>query len=123
MDAVKNKKLWEVDIESQVNQLSEELMDVGTNTRQLMQNKRIKDQKRKLLLEMKSFYKISVKYLLDKLPIKNELLENIRCLNPANKADPIFADGSHIRSIALKLCGRVDANTSRIVDEWKLRLG
>ena len=65
------------------------------------------------LLGMKSFYKAVIKYLQDHLPLDNELLEALTCLNPREQKS----------SKSFKFCRTVAQNMPCITKEEEIKVG
>ena len=68
------------------------------------------------MLEIWSFFGTMVTELQSKLPLKNELLRQLGCLNPLKKNDGFTV--SAVEKLSSLLHPKL--NTSEVVDEWKL---
>lgn len=68
-----------------------------------------------LLLGIRSFLTASVAYLLSRLPLANEVLSDVRILNPSMRTDP--SSVVILTRIANKIC---PLRCDTILDEWKV---
>ena len=68
------------------------------------------------MLGIWSFFGTTVTELQSKLPLKNELLRQLGCLNPLKKNDGFTA--SAVEKLSSLLHPKL--NTSKVIDEWKL---
>ena len=68
------------------------------------------------MLGMRSFFSTATSYLQQKLPLSNELLRQLGCLNPKKRDRK-----STVASIySIKCVLQPKVNVSEVVDEWKL---
>ena len=96
-------------------QLADKEMVIGDGTWKALSALQAEKQKRSML-GMRSFFSTATSYLQQKLPLSNELLRQLGCLNP-KKRDRKSTVAS-IESITCVLQPKV--NVSEVVDEWKL---
>ena len=96
-------------------QLPEKDVVIGTDVRKALKNL-THDQQKYAMLGIQSFFGTMVTELQSKLPLKNELLRQLGCLNPLKKND-----GSTVSAVEkLSSLLHPKLNTSKVVDEWKL---
>jgi len=86
------KQLLTVKYDDLGNQLSGNKLSVGLQTREILRNEilrkiKVKGQRRQLMLGMRDFYNASVGHLLSRLPFENQLLYDVRILNPKHRTD------------------------------------
>ena len=74
------------------------------------------DQQKKVILGIRTFYSTAVSYLQEKLPLDNQLLRQLGCLNPMKRKKASTA--LSIESIASAVQPKV--NTTQLGDEWKV---
>ena len=74
------------------------------------------DQQKYAMLGIWSFFDTTVTELQSKLPLKNELLRQLGCLNSLKKSDAFTV--SAVEKLSSLLHPKL--NTSKVVDEWKL---
>lgn len=93
-------------------------MIIGGKTQSELQKLPASKQK-EMLLGIKSFLKTVVSYLQTKLPLSNNVLKNISCLDPGmwNHATSELCFRQLLSTFAHMLC---DGDDSRAMDEWKL---
>ena len=96
-------------------QLTDKVMVIGDGTWKALSALQAEKQKRSML-GMRSFLSPATSYLQQKLPLSNELLRHLGCLNP-KKRDRKSTVAS-IESVTCVLQPKV--NVSEVVDEWKL---
>ena len=89
-------------------------MVIGDGTWKALSTLQTEKQKRSML-GMRSFFSTATSYLQQKLPLSNELLRQLGCLNP-KKRDRKSTVAS-VESITCVLQPKV--NVSEVVDEWK----
>jgi hypothetical protein len=103
------RELIEIRHKDVTNQLSDDLVVVGDETRKHLSKLKTDDQHR-ILLSIRNFYTTVVSYLLDNFPLSNGLLQDLGCLNPLrrNDATGIVA----IRRVAEKteMCATIHIN-------------
>jgi len=97
------------------NQLSDDLIVVGYETRRHL-NKLKTDAQHHILLSIRNFYTTVVSYLLDSL--SNGLLQDLGCLNPLRRDDP--AGIVAIRRVAEKLNCVLPSTLTNLEDEWRI---
>ena len=99
------------------NQLSDDLVVVGDDTRKHLTKLKTGAQHR-ILLSIRNFYTTVVSYLLDKFPLSNGLLQDLGCFNPVRRDDPtgIIA----ICRVAEKLKGVLPSTIINLEDEWRV---
>ena len=99
------------------NQLSDDLVVIGDKTRTQL-TKLKPDAQHRILISIRNFYTTVVKYLLDKFPLSNVLLQDLGCLNPLRRDDPtgIIA----ILRVAEKLKGALPSTLTNLEDEWRV---
>ena len=96
-------------------QLADKDVVIGDKTRKLLKTLS-PDQQKNTMLGIRSFFSTTASFLLEKLPLSNQLLRELGCLNPVKrKKDSTVAS---IESIASKL--QPNISTTEVVDEWKL---
>ena len=96
-------------------QLADKEMVIGDGPWKTLNALQAEKQKRSML-GMRLFFSTATSYLQQKLPLSNELLRQLGCLNP-KKRDRKSTVAS-IESITCVLQPKV--NASEVVDEWKL---
>ena len=96
-------------------QLSDNEIVLGDTTRKALKNLTA-DQQKGAFLGMRSFFKAAASHLQSKLPLQNELLRQLGCLNPLKKEKKSTLIS--IQSISSVLQPKV--NVTEVVDEWKL---
>ena len=96
-------------------QLADKEMVIGDGTWKALNALQVEKQKRSML-GVRSFFSTATSYLQQKLPLSNELLRQLGCLN-SKKRDRKSTVAS-IESITCVLQPKV--NVSEVVDEWKL---
>ena len=96
-------------------QLSDKDIVIGVDTRKALKDLS-HDQQKYSMLGIWSFFNIAVAELQSKLPLKNDLLRQLRCLNPLKKNNK--STQSSIEKLSSLLQPKL--NISEIVDEWKL---
>ena len=96
-------------------QLPDKDMVIGGSTRKVLMDLTA-DQEKIALLGMRSFFKATASHLKEKLPLDNELLRQLGCLNPtkSHKQSTVLS----IQNIASVL--RPKINSTEVVDEWKV---
>ena len=75
-----------------------------------------RDQQKNVMLGIRSFFMTTISYLQAKLPLDNQLLRQLRCLNPVKRTKSSTV--SSIESVACTLQPKVDQ--TQVVDEWKV---
>ena len=88
---------------------------IGTDVRKALKNL-THDQQKYAMLGIGSFFGTIVTELQSELPLKNELLRQLGCLNQLKKNDGFTV--SAVEKLASLLHPKL--NTSKVVDEWKL---
>ena len=96
-------------------QLSDKDIVIGVDTRKALKDLS-HDQQKHAMLGIWSFFSITVAQLQSKLPLKNDLLKQLGCLNPLKKNNK--STQSSIENLSSLLQAKL--NISEIVDEWKL---
>ena len=96
-------------------QLSDKDIVIGVDTRKALKDLS-HDQQKYAMLGIWSFFSITVAELQSKLPLKNDLLRQLGCLNPLKKNNK--STQSSIEKLSSLLQPKL--NISEIVDEWKL---
>ena len=95
-------------------QLSDKDIAIGVDTRKSCKDSS-HDQQKYAMLGIQSFFSITVAELQSKLPLKNDILRQLGCLNPLkNNKSTQFS----IEKLSSLLQPKL--NISEIVDEWKL---
>ena len=74
------------------------------------------DQCRHAILCIRSFFQMTVSYLQQRLPLGNQLLRQLGCLNPSKRKENSTV--SSIQSLASVLQPKV--SKTEVVDEWKI---
>ena len=74
-----------------------------------------RDQQKNVMLGIRSFFMTTISYLQAKLPLDNQLLRQLGCLNPVKRTKSSTVS---IESIACTLQPKVDQ--TQVVDEWKV---
>ena len=96
-------------------QLSDKDLNLGNSTRKALKELS-PDQQRKAFLGMHAFFQATTSYLQDKLPLNNQLLKQLQCLNPSRKKEEFTA----IAIASLSSVLQPNVNQTEVVDEWKL---
>lgn len=92
--------------------------EIGLNTQEEL-NKKCKDDLPKFYKAARSFYITCTQSLLKSLPLSNKFLENLKCLHPMYRLEPISS--KIIRMLAAEVPNVVDpSEVSSITDEWIL---
>ena len=94
--------------------LDKELV-TGDSTRQALKDL-THDQQRTAVLGIQAFFVSVTSYLQQKLPLSNEFLCQLGCLNPSKKGKKSTVES--IQNIAKVL--QPEVSTTEVVDEWKL---
>ena len=109
------KKLKEFNIESSDSQRSD--LEVGQSTQKIIDKK--PDLANKEVMSMRKFYQTVTKYLQKRLPLDNEMLQNLKCLHPLEQKSE--RGTSKIRRIAESVPQVVEESSiSQVTDEWKM---
>ena len=95
-------------------QLADRDIVIGDNTRKALRELS-PDQQKKFMLGIRSFFSTAVSYFQEKLPLCNQLLRQLGCMNPAKrkKESTVLS----IQHLATTL--QPNLNDTDIVDEWK----
>jgi len=109
------KQLLTVKYDDLGNQLSDDKLSVGLQTREILRKIEVQGQRRQLMLGMRGFYNASVCHLLSRLPFKNQLLCDVRILNPKHRTDAGCLKS--VERLAQKFC---QSDYDTMLDEWKL---
>ena len=94
-------------------QLADRDIVIGDNTRKAL--RKLSPDQQKNVLGIRSFFSTAVSYLQEKLPLSNQLLRQLGCINPAKrkKESTVLL----IQHLATTL--QPNLNDTDIVDEWK----
>ena len=95
-------------------QLADRDIVIGDNTRKALKELS-PDQQRNVVLGICSFFSTAVSYLQEKLPLGNQLLRQLGCMNPAKRKKQSTV--LPIQHLATTL--QPNLNETDIVDEWK----
>ena len=115
LENVVGSELTKVNCKDVKLQLSDKDLNLGSSTRKALKELS-PDQQRKAFLGMRAFFQATTSYLQDKLPLNNQLLKQLQCLNPSRKKEEFTA--SAIASLSSVL--QPNVNQTEVVDEWKL---
>ena len=96
-------------------QLPDKEIVIGESTRKVLMDLTA-DQQEIALLGMRSFFKATASLLKENLPLGNELLRQLGCLNPTkrHKQSTVLS----IQNIASVLQPKI--HSAEVVDEWKV---
>ena len=118
IDNLDASQLSKVDVAKSEYQLDDTSMDIGEPTRSALKNIP-KEQRRGLLLSIRKCYQTMARYLQEKLPLKNRMLESLSVFNPMKRKNPDSAE--KLRYVANHLKHIVDEHeVSRALDEFRL---
>ena len=111
------KELLDIKHKDVTNQLSDDLVVVGDETRkQLIKLKT--DVQHRILLSIRNFYTTVVSYLLDNFPLSNVFIQDLGCLNPLCRNSPTGI--AAIRRVAYKMKGVLPSTLTNLEDEWRI---
>ena len=96
-------------------QLADKDVVIGDRTRKLLKTL-LPDQQKNTMLGIRSFFSTTASFLQGKLPLSNQLLRELGCLNPAKRKKDSTV--TSIESIASKL--QPNISTAEVIDEWKI---
>ena len=107
-----------IDVNDVKNLRTLEDMEIGEATRNSLS--KLKPEKHKgILLDIRKFLSTAVQYLQTKLPLTNDTLRNLQCLQPTARSKP--ESETFIRRLATKLRQVISQEeVSVVTDEWKL---
>ena len=115
VDAKYGVGLCDIECESTKLQLNDEEIQIGDEAIHSMMSLP-KEEKKLVLLGIRAFYMSAITYLQKTLPLGNNLLRALGCLNPNKKAAK--SNLASIQTLSRALQPKLDL--SLIVDEWKL---
>lgn len=107
-------KLATIDCQDTQSQLSDKELVTGDATQKAMENLPPENRK-KVLLGIRSFYLATISYLQMKLPLSNDLLRALGCLNPKKRHSSSTV--SSIGTLAREL--QPTSDVSKVLYEWK----
>lgn len=91
-------------------------LEIGESTKKAMSRMIKKEQHKATLMEMRSFFLASAEHLQKNLPLRNELLKDLQCMNRSARVSA--ESEAAIRRIALALPHVVcDVEISMVTDE------
>lgn len=96
-------------------QLADKDIVIGDSTRKALRELSA-EQQRHTMLGIHSFFSTATSYLQEKLPLGNQLLKQLRCLNPTKRNDESTTPS--IQNLASILQPKI--SETGVIDEWKL---
>ena len=96
-------------------QLADKDIVIGDSTRKALRELSA-EQQRHTMLGICSFFSTATSYLQEKLPLGNQLLKQLRCLNPTKKNDESTTPS--IQNLAFIVQPKI--SETGVIDEWKL---
>ena len=94
-------------------QLADKDIVIGDSTRKTLRELS-SEQQRHTMLEIHSFFSTTTSYLQEKLPLGNQLLKQLWCLNPAKRNEESTI--SSIKNLASALQPKI--SETGVIDEW-----
>lgn len=110
------KKLKSIDVSR--NHLPYEEIEIGSAAREALQKIASISSRSEVMKQILTFYETASMYLIENLPLENNLLRSLRILNPKEQENKKGC--RYIRTIAEAMSFLSDDDIVNVIDEWKL---